>query len=207
MGILRKGIFDGFENKTGPLVGRKIKGRNIISALPHKTESKSTQAQLDQQKKFELVAGALKRLRRLIATGFKQGNKNAFSAAMKYNFKRLITGSSPDFGIDYSKLVFSKGSLAGPNAPVINLGINTVMFSWQPDTQTQFNQYTDKANFVIYCPAKNAFVLMIGGASRENLGYNMAIPANFEGHEMYCFMSFTSADGKAVSDSIYLGTI
>jgi hypothetical protein len=209
MGILRKGIFDGFENKTGPLIGRRVKGKSVISAVQHRASKPRTQAQIDQQLKFKLVAGFLMWLKPLIAVGFKNvgGNTNAFNAAMKYNFKRIITGTSPDYQIDYPKLVYSRGSLFGPNNPAISLGTHAVVINWQPDGQNQFNQHTDKASFLVYCPGKNAFIILIDGAERSALGYNMAIPQDFAGYDLHCYMSLASTDRKVVSDSVYLGVV
>ncbi|MBB5438640.1 hypothetical protein HDC92_002321 [Pedobacter sp. AK017] len=209
MGIIRQGIFGGFEGRTGPLVGRKVKGKSVISGLPHKATKPRTAAQIDQQLKFELVFGFLKWLKRLIAIGFRDpdGKKNSFNAAVKYNFKHIITGTSPDYGIDYSKLVFSKGSLAGPNSPSVSLGTNAIVINWQPDVQHQFSQHTDRASFLVYCPGKNAFVIKVSATERLMLGYSMGIPQDLTGYDMHVFMSFTSADEKVVSDSVYLGTI
>lgn len=209
MGILRKGIFGGFENRTGPLVGRRINGESVVSAVPHKATKPRTLAQIDQQVKLELVVSLLKWFKRLIAIGFRdpRGKKNSFNTAVKYNFKNIIIGNSPDYGIDYSKLVFSKGNLVGPNNPTISLSTGAVVINWHPDAQTQFNQYTDSANFMIYCPGKNCGVIVIGAADRSALTFVVGIPQNFAGHEIHGYMSFVSANGKAVSDTVYLGMI
>lgn len=209
MGIIRQGIFGGFEGRTGPLVGRKVNGKSIIAAFPRKTTKPRTAAQIDQQLKFDLVIGFLKWLKCLIAIGFKDpdGKKNSFNTAVKYNFKRIITGTSPNYSIDYSKLVFSRGSLAGPNSPSVSLETNTLIINWQPDVQQQFNQHTDRASFLVYCPGKIEIVIHTSSIERSALGYRIAIPQNFEGNEMYVFMSFRSANGKVVSDSKFLGTV
>lgn len=205
MGILRQGIFGGFEKRTGGLVGRKVKGKNIISALPHQKRKPATQAQLNQRLRFKLVARVLKRLKALIAIGFKHAHKNAFNAAMKYNFKHMIAGTTPDYNIDYTRIVFSKGPLAGPDLPVISMGNSEVRITWQPGEQNRFNRYTDRASFVACCPAKDAFVIMMAATSRQEPGFNLPIPACFEGQEIHVYMSFTAADGKMVSNSTYLG--
>ncbi|MBB5440857.1 hypothetical protein HDC92_004561 [Pedobacter sp. AK017] len=209
MGIIRQGIFGGFENRTGGLVGRRLNGKNVISAPPHQTDKLMTQAQIDQQLKFGLVIQFLKRMTYLIKVGFKQGTGkgNAFNRAVKYNFGNIITGTSPDYSIDYTKLVFSRGSLAGPNAPAIHLELNAVKVSWLPDAQTRFNQHRDRASFLVYCPGKNVIVTLTSSTERSALGYNIAVPQDFEGDEMYVFMAFVSADGKVVSDSVYLGLV
>lgn len=209
MGILRKGIFGGFEQKTGPLVGRWLKGENVISAIQHKSTKSRSQEQLDQQLKLGLVVSFLKCFSELIAVGFRRvmGKGNAFNAAVKYNFDRILTGIAPDYVIDYSMLVYSKGSLAEPNSPGVLLVDDVIKINWLSDIQTRFNQHTDKAGFIVYCPDENYIITEVGVVVRSALGYDITLPPGLNGKRLYCFMNFVSADGKVVSNSVYLGTI
>jgi hypothetical protein len=209
MGILRKGIFGGFEQKTGPLVGRRLKGENVISATPHKSTKRRSLSQLDQQLKLGLVVSSLKWFNELIAFGFKnvKGKGTAFNAAVKYNFERILTGVAPDYAIDYSKLVYSKGSLAEPNCPGLVIVDELLKISWLPSVQTRFNQNTDKASFLVCCPEHNLIIKKIGVVIRSVLGYDITLPPGLAGERLYCFMNFVSADGKVVSNSVYLKTI
>ena len=209
MGIIRQGIFGGFEKRTGGLVGRRVKGKNIISAPRHPTDKPMTQAQLDHQKKFELLIRFLKRISNLIRLGFKNntGKGNAFNAAVKYNFRNLITGASANFSIDYTKLAFSRGSLAGANNPVVSLGLNSVKITWEPSVQTRFNQHTDKAIILVCYPEPDRMVLRINLATRASLECEMALAPDMAGIPMHVFMAFVSADEKEVSNTEYLGTL
>lgn len=208
MGILRKGIFNGFENKTAGLVGRRINGNYVLSAPPHKSLKPQTLLQLDQQIKFAMVTSFLKRFVPLISSGFKTCSRgNAFNAAVKYNFNRLITGTSTNYSIDYSKLVYSKGSLDGPNSPTLTVLNNVLLLRWFADIQTQYNRYTDMVSFAIYCPHKKLTIIYKDEATRFDLGCSLTLPAALNNEHLHCFMSFESADRKMVSNSVYLGTI
>jgi hypothetical protein len=204
---MRQGIFGGFEKRTGALVGRRVKGKSVISAVQHKILKPRTQAQIDQQLKFELVIRFLMRMTYLINIGFKHaaGKGNAFNAAVKYNFRKIIIGASPNYSIDYTKLVFSRGSLAGANTPGVSLGVNAVKVSWLPDVQARFNQNTDRLMIFVYYPDKNIMVSLISYTTRLMLEYEMALPANLAGYPMHVFTSFVSADDREVSNSEYLG--
>jgi hypothetical protein len=209
MGIIRQGIFGGFEGKTGPLVGRKVRGKSVITAVPHQPAASGTKMQLDQRLKFKLVSTFLKGFKDLINVGFKEvdKNKNAFNAAMKLNFKHIVTGTSPDYSIDYTRLVYSKGSLAGPNSPMISLELNSVSVSWLPDGQTQYNQYTDKAQLVVYCPDKALTIIYRDYVVRAALGCSLALPIGLEGCDLHVFMNLVNTNGKVVSNSVYLGAV
>lgn len=209
MGILRKGIFGGFEKKTGGLVGRRVHGKNVISPSPHKSEKARTAGQLDQQIKFELVVSVLKWFTDFIAMGFKDGSgrKKSFDMALSYNFKRIITGASPAYVIDYSRLVYSRGSLAGVNGPIMNRLSDALELSWLRDVQTRFNRNTDKASFVIFCPEKEMIMKYRNRSTRLELRAVLPLLPGLERAILHVWVSFASADGKMVSDSVYLGTI
>lgn len=209
MGILRKGIFGGFEKKTGALIGRRAKGKSIISAIQHKHAKFRTVAQLDQQLRFDRANSVLKWFSDLIAVGFKRtaGKGSAFNAAVRYNFRALVTGISPDYLIDYSKLVYSRGSLAGPHRPSISRLNDGLQVNWLPDMQTRFNQYADKATFVIYCPDREMIVKFPKHVVRTAMECVLPLPPGLTDIPLYGWMSFISADEKVVSDSVYLGVI
>lgn len=209
MGILRKGIFGGFEKKTGALIGRRAKGKNIISAIQYKHKKSRTVAQLDHQLRFELAISVLKWFTDLIAVGFKHidGRGSAFNVAVRYNFGTLVTGVSPAYVINYSKLIYSRGSLAGPHRPSIKRVGGGLQVSWLSDVQTRFNQHTDKATFVIYCPDKAMIMKFRNHVMRAAMGCVLPLLPGLTDVPLYAWMSFISADGKVLSDSVYLGVI
>ncbi|MBB5441209.1 hypothetical protein HDC92_004916 [Pedobacter sp. AK017] len=208
MGILRNGVFGNFENRTGPLVGRLFRKRNVISAVQHRNSRQKTKAQLDQQLKFAMVANFLKRFKRLIAVGFANvKHRNAFNAAVKYNYRNIVTGVSPDFSIDFAKLAYSRGCLAGPNSPSVSLATDKLIISWLPHRQSQLNQYSDRASFVVYCANKQLTVIFEGAVNRGALQFELELPVGLIGSALHVYMSFASANGKEVSNSRYLGMV
>jgi hypothetical protein len=206
MGIIRQGIFGGFEGKTGPLVGRRVNGKSVISAVSHPTVRKRSADEVNHTLKFTMVTTVLKSFTPLIMIGF-AGESNAFGKAISYNFKTLIKGTGPDFTIDYAKLKYSRGKLAGPNTPVaIKMG-NAIQLSWLAEEQNQFNRHTDKACFMVYCPAKAMAITAIFKATRVELGADLQLPSDLSTELWQVYMSFTSADSKLSSDTAYLGNI
>lgn len=209
MGILRKGIFDGLEGTTGLLLGRRVNGKNVISSARHKTSKPATEAQKAHLRNFALVMGLLKGFKELIGLGFKDktGKKNSFNRAFKYNFNRVLTGCAPDYCLDFSKLVYSRGLLVGPNCATISLDSSVVLVSWLDDLQNRFNQYTDKATFAVYSPDKGFAFVYKDCAIRADLGCSLPLPDHLQAELLHVYMNFVSADGKVLGDSVYLGTI
>lgn len=103
--------------------------------------------------------------------------------------------------------MYSVGKLAIPNRPKVKLiDENLLLFNWLPETQGQFNRHTDQATFVAYNEVKKIIMIVsIPQVTRSSLLYHLVLPQGFSNDPLHCYMSFTSADGKTVSDSVYVG--
>ncbi|ACU03146.1 DUF6266 family protein [Pedobacter heparinus] len=210
MGIIRQGILGGFRNKTGSVVGAYWRNRDVIRGLPRVSNKPATQAQINQRFKFGLVTGFLARLSSFIDLGFGSGNGSvsAMNEAVSYHLREAITGAAPNFSIDYSKLKINKGKLLLANGIEVAITVAArIDFSWLntvPDGK--YKDATDRANVVVYNPAKNSFVTLPGAAARSALGYNLLLPADYSGDEVHCYISFSSViHKKLVSDTFYVG--
>lgn len=208
MGILRNGILGGFEKRTGAVVGRVYRGKNVVSAPPHPMVRALTELQRHQRLSFTMVSQFLSTFINLIRIGF--GNDRKFfpmNLAMRYNFKRIVAGVYPDFSIRYEEVSFSRGSLCGPDSPVVLVDGNGLRFSWDCLAQNSLNRYSDRACFLVYSPVAKCSATAARAASRVDLNYYMVLPSAFAGDLLHCYMSFVSEKGKVVSDSVYLGSV
>jgi uncharacterized protein DUF6266 len=207
MGILNGGLFGAFEKRTGPLVGRIVRKRNVISVVQHKSLLPRVQLQLEQQMKFRMLSVFLAALKEMIAVGFCSATKqSALNAAFRCNFQRVILGIYPSYMIDFAQVLCSRGKLDGPRAAIVMWapGEAGLVFSWLPDVQNRFNLSTDRACFVVYCPANGLAVTSLYAVRRADLGYLMVLPPDFAGQELHCYVCFVSARGHELSDSVYL---
>jgi hypothetical protein len=208
MGILRNGIFGGFEKRTGGVVGRMYKGRNVVSAPPHPTIQALTDLQRKQRASFTMVTQFFSTFINLIRIGFANNRKYfPMNLAMQYNFRHIVAGAYPDYRIRYEEVLFSKGSLCGPDSPAVLADGEGLLFSWACLEQNQYNMYSDKACFLAYSPTAKRSATAAYAASRIDLHYRLVLPSAFAGDLLHCYMSFVSETGKTVSDSVYLGTV
>lgn len=205
MGILNNGIFGGFSNKTGPLVGRKVKGRNVITGLHHYPKGSVDEKVRLSQQKLVLLNGFLGQISPVIANGFKDyaQKSTTINAAYKYNYPNAFVQAPQGFVLDYSKLVYSRGKVSMPCAPKITSVAGGLQFTWQNAVQNEFNLYTDKATFVVYNAEKHIAVIKENIALRKDLGYVFELPNDFAGDELHCYMSFNCANRKVVGDSVW----
>ncbi|WP_133574471.1 DUF6266 family protein [Pedobacter metabolipauper] len=112
MGIQSSGPFGGFYNKTGPLVGRRGKGKYIITGLHHASNKPPSGAQLITSFKLGLLMKFLSHFNELINKGFKNYSKGKtkLNAACRYNYERaFITNEQRQKEIDYKNIVYSRG--------------------------------------------------------------------------------------------------
>ncbi|WP_285054546.1 DUF6266 family protein [Pedobacter ginsengisoli] len=207
MGKLTGGIDYDMIGRTGNHVGRRVKGVNIISMRPAKSNRPPTQLQLNQRIQFGLITSWLSWISSFIKIGFQNydADKSPMNAAVGYNLEKAITGVAPNYTIDYEKAAFSRGVLA----KAMNLVMATTEdaqldFTWEVSTNSMPGAATDKAVFIVYNPSKQEFVMSGTGPVRSTLSYDMALPSNFSGDNVQVWMVFVSADGKKVSDTQFI---
>jgi hypothetical protein len=207
MGFLTGGPFYDLIGRTGNNVGRKVKGKNVFSIRPSKSNKAPTLLQQVQREKWTAVVTWLRRLNGLVNVGFAayDAKMSPMNAAIAYNLKKAVTLVAP-YQVNYAKVLFSKGHLDLPEVPEIVSGTAARLdYTWPANTGETNALATDKVTFMVYNEAKDKFVVLRGGAVRSALSYNLLLPGDFSGDDVEAYISFASTDGKLVSDSFYVG--
>lgn len=212
MGILNSGIFGGFRKKTGPVVGRRSKGKNVITSLHHISTKPATAKQLEVQDRFSLLNSFLGSISPLIRTGFKTYAKknSAVNAAFKFNYKHAFVLQGDNWALNFPALVYSRGHVSGPQGAKVLLlnepGTGYVLdFSWELQPQSEYCRFTDKVSVLAYSPSVQQSFFRISLAERSDQGCQLTLPADFDGQELHYYMNFSSDDGKQPGNSHYLG--
>jgi hypothetical protein len=114
MGTIKKGILGGFSGKVGTVVGASWKGIAYMRSLPLKVRNPRTEPQRMQRSKFSLSLSLLQPMTAFLRTGWKlyAHKQSPFNAAMSYTIANAVTGIYPDYDIDPSKVLVSRGALA-----------------------------------------------------------------------------------------------
>ena len=209
MGKISQGVLGGFSGKDGNVVGGTWKGIDYMRIKPANVSNPRTAGQVDQRSKFSTTLKFLQSMTDFLRVGFKlYANKmTQFNAAMSYNLNNAITGSYPNFTIDYANALVSRGGLTGAfNAAVSSSG-GLVEFTWDDNTGSGNAQATDKALLVVYNPAKDESIYDSAGAVRSSTSQNLGMPASYVGDDVEAFIGFLSEDGKEVANSVYIGSV
>lgn len=127
---------------------------------------------------------------------------------MSYTLANAITGTYPDYAIDPSKVLVSRGSLApAAGASVMPVGAGTITFAWEDNSGVGSAKQTDKALIAVVNPAKSEAVFDTAGAERTETTQDIIVPADWLGDEVEAYIGFISEDKKEVANSVYLGVI
>jgi len=210
MAIISQGILGGVSGKIGNVIGGSWKGIDYLRIMPASVANPKTPAQMDQRSKFITVIKFLQPMVDFLRVGFKLYaiKMTQFNNAMSYNLKNAITGTYPDYTIDFSKALVSRGSLAGASgANVASVSDTEMTLSWADNTGTRGALATDKSLLLAYDTSTGTVVYNTAGAARSVGVQSLTVPAELSGGTFETFLGFISEDGALVANSVYVGSI
>lgn len=209
MGKISQGILGGLSGKVGNIIGGSWKGIDYIRIKPTSVANPRTEGQVNQRNKFTATIEFLKPNKDFINVGYKNYaiKKTAFNAAMSEILGNAITGVAPNFEVDYSSALLSKGNLSTALNPTFDVSSpGNVTFEWDDNSADGNAAATDKAMILIYNASRKESIYILDGAARSLTTEMLTIPTSYSGEQIEVFMAFVSADGKNVSNSSYLGS-
>ena len=204
MGFLTGGPYYDLIGRTGNNVGRRRKGKNVFSMRPAKSSKQPTVLQLDQRTKFGLATSWMSNALSVIQIGYQhyQVNGSSMNSAVKDALDLAITGVSPNFTLDYQKVLLSKGPLLkARNLTFLSTVPDELSISWDASVGSGLSSPSDKLVVFVFSANEWLFVELIGPVTRSALTYNLSLPSEFSGNTAHIWISFVSADGKTVSKS------
>lgn len=213
MGIIENGILGGFRNKTGAVIGSYWRSLDIIKGLPRISGKAPTQSQLDQRAKFILVNQFIQSFQTLIDVGYRSFSKRKtpINVAASYLLREAVVGESPNFAIDYSKVMFSQGKLKLPGTfSVVSNSPAALTFEWLniANEEDKWRDNTDRLSVMVYAPELDDFLIIKNIIQRSAGAYTLSLPIEFSGKPSHIYCSFNSIQHAGlVSNSKYLGVI
>jgi hypothetical protein len=132
----------------------------------------------------------------------------AFNSAMSYNLNNALSGVYPEYFIDYASALVSRGTLPGAlNPQVQSSTLGQVDFTWQDNSQDANASANDKVLLVVFNPAKQLAITIVGGNDRAAGGQAVTVPSSFAGDQVECFIAFQNANQSVLSNSVYAGPV
>ena len=214
MGIKTKvSVLGDVSGKVGYVVMLNVLGQSIVRSIPKEKRKATSEKLIKENDIFRLVMRFFKGITKGV---FKEGYqvlKNAhmspYNAAISYHRLNAVTALNGDFGMDLTRLKFSspiRTTQTGWHPELIRITANEVLVKWElnpcPLKTTQLN---DKVTLIFYDQKIHNF--MVKYSVRDSLSCQLILPRAMTGDEILCWIFFTSADGKLVSETKYLGVV
>ena len=208
MAKIEHGILGGFSGTVGTVVGGNWKGIDFMRSKSKKRNFVPTQKQLEQQLKFALIMRFVQPMSALLEVTFIDYavRKTGINSAFSYIYENAVTGVFPDFAINYSNVLVSRGIMPNVLGPTVVSGAgSTLSWNWT-DGGGSGTQPTDQAVLVAYCPERKQVIFITNGGDRSALTADLNL-ATFAGLTVETYIGFISADGRSVASSIFTGEV
>jgi hypothetical protein len=210
MAIIPQGITGPFIGKVGPVVGYISRGKCVLRSRPDLGKSrKPSILQKQQHAKFSLMNKFLGPIIPFLNETKKtiDVDLTGYNKAFSYNVKNAITGSYPDLKIDYHMVLLTRGDLPNvKSTQAESLSSGQITVQWTDNSGTGLSRADDKAFLAIYCPEINKWTNELNLTERSAGSHIFNIPL-FSGRNVQIYLGFISADGKEISDSLYVGEL
>src|SRR5689334_14872429 len=113
--------FGDIKGKVGNMVVSKWRNKHVAKKKPGKRTKAGSAPQQEQRKKMQLTGKFMRNLKEVVTLCYrdKSGNVPGFSAAMGDVLVNGITGTYPDYTIDYAQVLLSRGDIRQPFKPTV----------------------------------------------------------------------------------------
>lgn len=220
MASIKYGILGPIIGKISNLVTYIRYGVPVVRTKPKK-KSKKAKRSIAQQAvnlRFLMVKKFVAVIREFINVGYQfdvaDTPRIPENGAVSYLLKEAVTGVYPDYEMDFSKVLVSKGKLPVPLNPTVKLDGDTLKFRWTVDPKWSYKLNRDQVMLLAYLPANNTAEYLLSGARRnegsEELKVSLVPKTNSNANKdeyIETYIAFISDDRKRISDSVYVGRV
>lgn len=210
MGTIKQGVLGGFSGKVGTVIGFVRNGVACMRGLATSFTDAHTPAQVAQRAKFGMTVQFLRTMVALLRISFKLAGSSmsGFNAAVKYTLANAITGIYPNFTIDFTKVLISRGNLPGAMNPLAASEVAaTINFSWDNNLWDFGAKASDKVILVAYSELLNKAISVIGAATRDAGSYDLALPSSFSGQQVQTYIGFCNENQSEFSNGEFLDVV
>ncbi|HVY74233.1 MAG TPA: DUF6266 family protein [Puia sp.] len=208
MGTINKGILGPFSGTVGTVIGGTWNGIPYMRSKPGPRKGAASAKQVEQHARFALMVKYLQPMAGLFALSFRDSaaRMSGFNIAVRYNMGSALTGAYPDFAVDPTQVLVSRGPLPAMQAPAAASAVaGQIGFSWKNNAGSGNSSADDKAILVAYSSELHQVVFTTAGAARSAQADTLTTP-EFSGKKVDTYVAFLAADGR-VSNSVYTGAV
>jgi len=200
----------GLKGKIGRTVTYLLNGQWVTRTIGD-YEKNPTVLQLAARQVLGLVTILLRPVKGFINIGFALEIKNTFltanNKATSVNILNAVTGEYPDQHIDYSKAIFSKGTMPLNPEFKVSLKDEGILFQWEPNYLLSGMLPTDRVMVIAYIPEKKYAFYETDGAKRRKGSFYLPLVKFKEKVTLHTYVAFIAANQKTISDTTYTGKL
>ena len=197
--------FGTISGRHGSAVATTTKNGQSILRVFNAPSNPKTEAQMTQRTKFALVNKELSYMNDLFKISFhsNSGKNKAVSLALR----NAVTGTYPNFSIDYSNLTIASGKLQITDQLSINTTTGTsVKVDWDSTIGTESTS-DDVVNLVFLNTLSKVVLLKQATAVRSEGTVDVELPSAWAGASIHSWIYFSNTDTSATSNSQYLSLL
>lgn len=209
MAKFNKGILGGFTGTVGTVVGGYWRGIEYMRSRSNRRNFTSSQRQKEQQLKFGLLTSFQQPFNSLLNRTFESYavKMTGANSALSYNLRNAVSGTYPEYTVNYSQFLMSRGSLPNALNPGAAAGANSMVnFSWTDNSGSATAMGTDQVYVVLYCEATKQSVISATGSLRSEEATSINV-SQFAGQTVETWLFFISEDDTYVATSIHTGSV
>ena len=190
--------FGTISGRHGSAVAATTKdGRSFLRVYRAPSDPK-TNKQVAQRTKFAFANTSLSCFRNLFKETF--NTKRGMNMGISYAMKGAIQGESPDFTIDYSKLIFSVGSVNKALSVTANVADNKVTLSWD-FVEASLSKMDDNVNLIFFNEDTLLSIHMKDMCKRVEKTVEIDLPEAWRNSMVYCWLYLSASNDQTFNSS------
>ena len=210
MAIVQNPVTGRTKKKFGSAVFSKQFGKNTMRTKPIEVRNPKTLPQKQQRAKFSLIVELARLIMGFVRVGFKQAatGMSQFNVFVQSNISTAISGVFPNYAIDFTKIIVSKGTLTrvdgGAASAAAGKKIDVI---WNDNSGNGDAQATDVAMVIAINNTKKTIVQDTLTKTRLDESLQLTAPASWVGDTVHVYMAFKTPAGDKVADSTFLASV
>ncbi len=167
-----------------------------------------TESQVSQRTKFGFINTELSFMQGMFKTTYVSYiTRENLRKASWMAVKNSVTGTCPDFTIDYTKLIIAKGSLPRLGLVTVTVGANGAIDVTWDTTLFLGVDPSDKVKIIFNDPDMKSWFISDDNTIRSDGSMTMTIPQSWSGLKVHCWVYAVSSTGKTTSMSQYVSEL
>lgn len=196
-----------FSGKVGGVVGSSSIGIHYVKRLPKKSDKPKSEKQLAQQARFTLAVKVMHPVKDLLHTLRKNSEAaSGFNLAVRQVLADAIKGDYPNFTVEYSKLIFTRGFWGIPECAEVLADNGSLFIGWFTGVFRPNCYGDDSGHILIYEPESNTYLRSSERIFRSYGMATIALPETWIDKTIHTYLFCISQHGKC-SDSVYVGLV